>query len=459
MAGLTVPVLRIRTATRFRQFIGSAVAASRSSTLAACTIVCATYVAAGGLGVELLQRIFTPGLAGFTPTLGVPWLAAGVGVSGLLVFGARAWPGVLVGSWIIWGFIQGDSWLPVLLGGASEVASVLLIVWLLRAWGYRPSLERYQDALILTAATAIGRLVTSASDVVGLLGVAWSYSGSRSPLILDEAGVSRSGDVLIVGPALLLYALRWWANTTVGVILVVPLLSFAPRTSGRQSTGASGELLAWTLASLAWLAAALTLPGPILRLALLGTALLLVVWAAARFSVAIASVGALLFSIGATVGFGLQLGVFAGIGRREAIEVQWGFIAVLTGTGLFLTALQSSRQLAQQQLALAVERYRRLFLANPRPMWVEEIDTGRILVVNGAAVSAYGYSADHFAEVNGATSLRRRGPIRIRRATECHDSGTSVWSDPSYGRRPGTSRRGAHGPARPERRTGAGVLD
>ena len=393
--------LGIKFSTRVRARALEPLFGGKASVFAASLVVCAAYAVAGGLGLALLRRILTPGLAGLAQTLGVPWLAAGIGVSGLLVFGVRAWPGVLVGSWVTWGLIQGDSWLPVLLGGVSEAISVVLVVWMLRAWGYRPSLDRYQDVLILIAAAALGRLVTSASDVIGLAGVAWRQTSSNSPLILDEAGVRRVGDVLVVGPALLWFALRWWANTVVGVLLVVPLLAFATPASGRRPPGTRSELMLWCVGSLAWLAAALSLPGLGPRLTLLALALILVVWAATRFGVATASVGTLLFSVGATAGFGLQLGVFAGIGSREAIEVQWGFIGVLAGAGLFLTALQSSRDRVQQQLAAAVERYRRLFLASPSPMWVEDMATGHILVVNEAAVSAYGHSAEQFLRLTG----------------------------------------------------------
>ena len=396
-----MPTLGTTFATQFEARIIDPLVSGKVSTLAASAIICAAYVAAGWLGLSLLRWILAPGLEGLAQTLGVPWLAAGIGVGGLLLFGVRAWPGVLAGSWITWGLIQRDAWIPVLLGGVSEAVSVVLIVWMLRAWAYRPSLERYQDVLILIAATAIGRLVTSASDVIGLIGVAWTQVRTKSPLILDEAGISRVGDVLVIGPPLLLFALRWWANTVCGVILVVPLLAFATPTSGRRRPGAPSELLLWAIGSVAWLVAALSLPGLGPRLTLLALALGLVVWAATRFGVAIASVGTLLFSIGATAGFGLQLGVFGGIGRREAIEVQWGFIGVLAGTGLFLTALQSSRYRVQQQLRAAAERYRRLFLASPSPMWVEDIATGRILVVNDAAVTAYGYSAEQFLRLTG----------------------------------------------------------
>ena len=42
------------------------------------------------------------------------------------------------------------------------------------------------------------------------------------------------------------------------------------------------------------------------------------------------------------------------------------------------------------------EGYQLLFEANPAPMWVYDLDTGRFLAVNAAAVSHYGYSGDEW---------------------------------------------------------------
>jgi PAS domain S-box-containing protein len=44
----------------------------------------------------------------------------------------------------------------------------------------------------------------------------------------------------------------------------------------------------------------------------------------------------------------------------------------------------------------AEARYRLLFEASPHPMWVYDLDTGRFLAVNDAAVERYGYSRDAF---------------------------------------------------------------
>jgi len=138
-----------------------------------CFAVCAGYALAGAVGVWLLHHILRPDIAGVAPTLGVPWLAVGVGVAGLMLFGTRAWPGVFAGSCITWGVIQHDLWSAVLIDAAGETMSIVLIVWLFRIWDYRPSLERYQDALILVSAVALGRVVSSGFDILASIAAVW----------------------------------------------------------------------------------------------------------------------------------------------------------------------------------------------------------------------------------------------------------------------------------------------
>jgi PAS domain S-box-containing protein len=380
----------------------------RHSTLVACAIVGLAYSAAGAVGVWLLQHILTPALAGFANDVGMPWLPAGIGVAGLMLFGVRAWPGVFAGSCVTWGLVQHDTWGMVVLGAASESLSIVLIAWLLSTWDYRASLERYRDALLLIAAAAIGRIVTSGTDVIGLIAAVWLKAPS-SPLILDEAGIHRSGDVLLITPALLLYALRWWANTAAGVVLVVPLLAYL-RSAGRRSmSGKLHELAAWGLSALGWVAGTLIVRGAEPRLPLIAGALALVIWAAVRFGVAVAATGSLVFSMTAAAGFGLQLGTFAGIEGREGTAVAWGFIGVLSGTALFLTSLLSQRELTRRAIAASAERYRRLFLSNPYPMWAEDLATGRMLLVNPAALGEYGYDEAAFLGLRGEDLLA--GPM------------------------------------------------
>ena len=63
--------------------------------------------------------------------------------------------------------------------------------------------------------------------------------------------------------------------------------------------------------------------------------------------------------------------------------------------------LQRDRQQHARQAALAAlqeseEQYRKLFAANPEPMWVYDMETYRFLDVNEAAVARYGYARHEF---------------------------------------------------------------
>lgn len=372
------------------------------STFIACAVVSTSYTLAGAVGVWLLHHILKPDLAAVAPAIGVPWLAVGVGVAGLLLYGTRAWPGIFIGSYLVWGVIQQDYWASVLIDAIGETISVVLIVRLLRAWGYRETLSRHQDAFILILAVAIGRVVSSTIDVLASISAAWLDTEPMAVAVEAAAGVSQSAGSLVLNPALFSFVVRWWANSTVGTILIVPLLAFLHPGVGHKPAGSGLELGCWWIAGGLWVAISLSTPGSLARLPLLAAALILVVWATMRFGVAVSSVGTLVFSMTATAGFGLQLGTFAGIGGREGVEIVWGFVGLLASSALFLTALLSGREEKQRQVEQSIERYRRLFFANPRPMWAEEVASGKLIMVNASAIDAYGYTEAEFLSLRSA---------------------------------------------------------
>lgn len=57
---------------------------------------------------------------------------------------------------------------------------------------------------------------------------------------------------------------------------------------------------------------------------------------------------------------------------------------------------QQARQAALTALQESEEQYRRLFAANPEPMWIYELETYRFLDVNVAAIARYGFSRREF---------------------------------------------------------------
>jgi len=377
---------------------------ARLSLPMAITVVALAYVAAAWAELLLLHRI-APAFETIAPEIGMPWLAVGTGVAGLIIFGARVWPGVFLGSLVTWGVLQGDPWSTALPDAAGEAASIVAISWLLKRWSYRPSLERYHDVLLLLLAAALGRLLSSAVDTVIVLATARYTTDPVVRSVIATTGVYFDGQVLVVHAQMLEFIVRWWANSVAGVVLVVPLLTLFPGSRRHGSSGSGLERGAWVAAGLAWLLAGILLPDVVPRLVVLVAALVLVVWAALRFGAGIAVAGTLVFSMCATVGFALQLGGFAGITGRERVEVVWGFIGLLSGAALFLTPLLAARREDREMLAASVERYRRLFSANPNPMWAEDTGSGRILVVNEAALRAYGYDEHAFLQLSSRQLL------------------------------------------------------
>ena len=384
--------------------------------LAGCAVILGCYVATGWLGVLLLQQMSSGTEPGASAALAIPWLPAGIGVAGLLHYGRRTWPVVFVGSVVVWSVIQGSDLPLTAVESVGEALSIVLVVSLLRAWGFRPALDRYQDSLLLLAALAVGRTVSSAIDALAVTAAAWMATTPRLIVGLRDAGVVRSGASLIISPELLRFAARWWANTVAGGVLVVPLLALRGALPHLRRPHDRFELALLVAAVLLWLVAALVLPAGSLRPGLLLAGLVLVVWAASRFGVGIAAAVALAVALCAAVGFGLQLGTFARLVSRERLEVAWGFIGLLSVTALLLTALLAQRERTRRAIVASTEHYRRLFLSNPYPMWVEDADSGRLLVANPAALRIYGYDAERFLQLQSSELRAERDiapPARV----------------------------------------------
>ena len=56
----------------------------------------------------------------------------------------------------------------------------------------------------------------------------------------------------------------------------------------------------------------------------------------------------------------------------------------------------TERKQAEDELRASEVRYRHLFMNNPHPMWVYDLETLNFLAVNDAAIEHYGYSHDEF---------------------------------------------------------------
>lgn len=74
-------------------------------------------------------------------------------------------------------------------------------------------------------------------------------------------------------------------------------------------------------------------------------------------------------------------------------------------------------QVAQQRLAASEARFRRLFEANPQPMWIVDRATGGFITINETALSLFGYTRAEFLAQSGAALLQAGaetgGPVRM----------------------------------------------
>ena len=325
----------------------------------------------------------------------LPWVADGLAVSLMLIWGTRTWPGVLLGSLCIWGVLRGDPAILVGVDALGETVSVVVTVHLLRALHFRRQLDRLADPLILVTAAVAGRLIAGLADIAGTVAGVWLTPGRVDPEFVRMATVPGTG---LPGVTLgLVCALsRWELNAIAGIVLAVPVLLANPRTLRHALRTRAVRLAALGAGSLAWIAAAFA-PTPTWACwPLLLAALMLVAWAAIEFGALAAGLCTLLFSLTAAAAFCQSAGPLASSDPLGSLAATWGFIGLLCCVSPVLTVLLTARQHHDRRLSVLAERYRSLFTANPTPAWVVDAQSGSILIANAEAIRRYGYSEAEF---------------------------------------------------------------
>jgi PAS domain S-box-containing protein len=329
----------------------------------------------------------------------LPWIADGIAVSLMLLWGTRTWPAVFLGSLCIWGALRGDPAVLVGVDAIGETASVLLTVHLLRALHFRRQLDRLADPLILVLAAVAGRVIAGLADVVGTIAGVVLTPHSLGVEFVQLATVP--GPVL-PGPSwgLVCAMARWELNATAGIVLAVPVLMVSARALRQALRARPLRLATLGAGSIAWMVAAFALTAAWTCWPLLLAALMLVAWAAVEFSALAAGLCTLLFSVTAAAAFCQSTGPLASTDTLGGLVATWGFIGLLCCISPVLTVLLSTRQYHDRRLSVLAERYRSLFTANPTPAWVVDAKSGAILMANLEAVRHYGYSEDEFLGMN-----------------------------------------------------------
>ncbi|HEY3232939.1 MAG TPA: PAS domain-containing protein [Roseiflexaceae bacterium] len=361
---------------------------SRSLPYAAQTLLLAAAYA--GSGYAGLLMAIPPG-----NTLAV-WPPAGIALAAVLLWGARAWPGIWLGAllvnlWTLSGLPNAPSIATSIVVSAGIAAGSTLqalagLYLIRRLIERRDPLERAGDvfrfailslAFCLVAAT-VGVTILTASGLLHLT----DYTGSRWTWWLgDVAGV------LIIAPLLLAWRSppRWLADRRAYVEAIGLLLLLI----------ATGQIVfgGWPFAL------AHVRPLPYLFLPLL-------VWAALRFGRQGATLAIFLTTAIALWGTVRGIGPFAVGALEESLLLLQSFIGVVALTILALAAALAERRQPEAALQQARDELERRVLERaaildniPDIAWLKDKD-GRFIVVNEPFGKACGVSPEDLVGKN-----------------------------------------------------------
>jgi PAS domain S-box-containing protein len=308
---------------------------------------------------------------GAHPTL--PLLASGIAAAACIRWGRQMWPAVLAAGTGI------DLWLnqPLIasLGvGMGAAGAAVFTAWLLERRGFDSGFGRARDVPLFILAASMGTMIV---PTLGLLGffLAGDHSAATDPLRW----------------------IRWWSNTTAGVLLISPMLVAVSRRSLAQVSEHWIESALWLLAVAACCVSALSFDrSGAARPLVVMFALLLVVVGTIRFGLVVAAFGALAISAASGLSFAFGRGVFGRNDELAGLATIWTLSAALTGVGLIITALLAERDREGLERLRAERRYAQIFDGSPQPLWVHDPDTLAFLLVNEAAVRQYGWSREEF---------------------------------------------------------------
>jgi len=293
--------------------------AEQRAYLLRAAIVAGLYVvsAKAGLSLSVAHGSATP-----------VWAPTGISLAALLIFGAELWPAVAAGAFIA------NVTSPIPFGAAAGIAmgntaEALVACLLLRAAGFRTSLERVRDVIALVGLAAVASTIVSATVGVTTSLIAGTVSGATywSHWVIWWIG-DMMGDLLIA-PFLLVWFGGWRAR---------------PRGRSLEAAGLAALMVAGSAFAFTgdrWVYAYLLFP--------------LLLWAALRFS----EYGATLATV-TVAGFALArlLGGSAPMELAKltaAVETYQALIGIVGVSLLALAAMTSERARAE---ATAAERVR-----------------------------------------------------------------------------------------------------
>jgi PAS domain S-box-containing protein len=260
------------------------------------------------------------------------WPPAGIALSALLIFGSRFWPGVAVGAFLANYVLRQE---PLFIAAGIALGNSLEAVlgaWLLRRAGFRGSLERVKDVVVL-AALAAG-LSTTVSATIGAICLCL---GGLSPW-------SAFGSIWSV----------WWVGDAMGDLVMAPVILTwvcepRLRLRPRRLLEATGLLL--LLAAIGFIVSMGRLPNFLAEYSLQCIMFPLVIWAAMRMGPRDTTLVILASCTVAILTTLKDLGPFVRASGSERLVFLETFLGIFTLTGLLLAAATAERQTTERRRA------------------------------------------------------------------------------------------------------------
>jgi signal transduction histidine kinase len=341
--------------------------------------------AAGATGLMLPS-------AGAHPTL--PLLTSGIAVAACIRWGRQMWPAIFAAGLGI------DLWMhqpPIAsLGVGMGVATgAALTAWLLERRGFDAEFGRARDVPLFILTVALGTMLVPTLGLIGFR-VAGDSSALTDPLRW----------------------VRWWSNTSAGVLLVGPILVAVNRRSLARFADQWAETALWLLGVALCCIGALSFDrSGVGRPLIVLLAFLMIVVGAIRLGLVVTAFGALVMSVTAGVSFALGRGVFGRPELLAGLASVWSFSAALPCVSLIITSLLAERDREGLERLRAEQRYVQIFDGSPQPLWVHDPHTLAFLLVNEAAVRQYGWGREEFLTRSVSALTAPGDPFETRHLT------------------------------------------
>lgn len=131
------------------------------------------------------------------------WLASAVALAIVFLFGYRFLPAIAIGAAAA-NLLTGVSLVAVAGATAGAVGEAALGVWILKRYGFRPSMERLRDAVLLVVVAAIPAAAVSATLGVSALAASDGLNGVPYPRLWGLWWFANLTSVVVAAPVILL---------------------------------------------------------------------------------------------------------------------------------------------------------------------------------------------------------------------------------------------------------------